>query len=146
MSQSSVDADQAQEPQIDESAPGSSADENDGVTQHLDGGDTLLDRGVDASLDAAWVPPDRDPGIDVPTIAEQEAGESLDDKLAQEVPDVIEVEEALNESEIFEIGSERSGRLIDAPDSADLMIGQDVGVDGAAATAEEAAIHVIHGC
>ena len=143
MSESPMSADQATEPQIDESAPGSAPDENDGVTQHLDGGDTLLDRGVDAALDAAWVPPDRDPGIDVPTVAEQEAGESLDEKLAQEVPDVGETEESFLDEDVFEIGTERSGRLVEPTDSAGALTGQDVGVDGAAATAEEAAVHLI---
>src|ERR1700712_5010670 len=145
MSENMTDTDSAQEPQIDQSFPGSSPDENDGVTQHLDGGETL-GADIDQTLDAGWIPLDRDPGIDVPTIAEQEAGESLDDKLAQEVPDVGQGEQPSLGDELSEVGDARSGRLIDAPDSADLMIGQEVGVDGAAATAEEAAIYVIHGC
>ena len=142
MSESSVSADQTQEPQIDESVPGSSPDENAGVTQHLDGAETLLDGGVDATLDAAWVPPDRDPGIDVPTVAEQEAGESLDEKLSQEVPDVGASEDSFDDREALQDESERSGRLVDTTDLAGTLTGEDVGVDGAAATAEEAAVHI----
>jgi len=136
------DADSAQEPQIDESFPGSSPDENDGVTQHLDGAETLTSGGVDATLDAGWIPPDRDPGIDVPTAAEQEAGESLDDKLAQEVPDVS-ADEPLSADQVFEVGEERSGRLVSATDPDGVLIGEDVGIDGAAAAGEEAAVHVV---
>jgi hypothetical protein len=142
MTENVTDTDSAQEPQIDQSFPGSSPDENDGVTQHLDGGETL-DADIDQTLDAGWIPLDRDPGIDVPTVAEQEAGESLDDKLAQEVPDVGQGEQPLLGDELSEVGDERSGRLVSATDPDGILAGQDVGIDGAAAAGEEAAVHVL---
>ena len=140
MSDSSTDA-AGPEPQIEESAPGSSTDENDGITQHLDAGDTLSSQSIDSVLDAGWIPPDRDPGIDVPTVFEQEAGESLEDKLAQEVPDVGDQEPLTGEE--LDAGGERAGRLTDLEDPTGSLTGEDVGIDGAAATAEEAAIHII---
>jgi hypothetical protein len=142
MTENVTDTDSAQEPQIDQSFPGSSPDENDGVTQHLDGGETL-DADIDQTLDAGWIPLDRDPGIDVPTVAEQEAGESLDDKLAQEVPDVGQGEQPFLDDELSEVGDERSGRLVSATDPDGILAGQDVGIDGAAAAGEEAAVHVL---
>ena len=142
MSENMTDTDSAQEPQIDQSFPGSSPDENDGVTQHLDGGETL-GADIDQTLDAGWIPLDREPGIDVPTIAEQEAGESLDDKLAQEVPDVGQGEQPSLGDELSEVGDARSGRLISATDPDGTLAGHDVGIDGAAAAGEEAAVHVL---
>ncbi|MBJ8337564.1 hypothetical protein JGU71_01570 [Antrihabitans sp. YC3-6] len=54
--------------------------------------DTLVDSGVDDVLDAGIAPEERSAGIDKfgVTAAEQAEGESLDRKLAQEVPDVLE--------------------------------------------------------
>lgn len=135
--------DETQEPQIDETMPGSSPDENDGVTQHLDGAETLMDQGQADSLDTGWNPPDRDPGIDVPTEREQLEGESLDDRLAQEVPDIPLEQDDFLDAEVDEVGDDRSGRLVTAEDPDGILAGQDVGIDGAAASAEEAAVHVI---
>ena len=130
-------------PQIDESLPGSSPDENDGVTQQLDTGETLDERALADNLDEGYVPPDRPSKIDVPTQSEEEAGESLDDRLAAEVPDVGAQEfDALDESGP-EVGAERSGRLVDFDDPDGELLGDDVGIDGAGASAEEAAVHVV---
>lgn len=69
-------------------------------------------------------------------------GESLDEKLAAEEPDV-------SEDDIDEADAEpRAGRLV-APDAGGLFdeekdeVAQDVGSAGYAASAEEAAVHVI---
>jgi len=142
----SILSDENQEPQIDETMPGSSPDENDGVTQQLDGGDTLLGGSLADPLDTGWNPPDRDPGINVPTQAEQLEGDSLDDRLAMEVPDVTaELDDAPADEadEADEVGDERSGRLVLADDPDGDLVGEDVGIDGAAASAEEAAVHVV---
>ncbi len=132
-------------PQIDESFPGSSPDENDGVTQQLDTGETLDPRALADNLDEGYVPPDRPSKIEVPTAAEEEAGESLDDRLAAEVPDVGADDAYLMDDDEGgpEVGGERSGRLVDIDDPDDALLGEDVGVDGAAASAEEAAVHVV---
>ena len=47
-----------------------------------------------------------------------------------------------------EVGNERSGRLVSpdeglGEDDEQELVGEDVGIDGAAASAEEAAVHVI---
>ena len=48
----------------------------------------------------------------------------------------------------MEVGDARAGRLVDpdeglGPDIEKDLVGDDVGIDGAAASAEEAAMHVI---
>ena len=130
-------------PQIDETMPGSASDENDGVTQQLDTGETLDPRALADNLDEGYVPPDRPSKIEVPTQAEEEAGESLDDRLAAEVPDVGADDYDVYDESGPEVGGERSGRLIDSDDPDGVLIGEDVGIDGAGASAEEAAVHVV---
>ncbi len=135
--------------QIDETMPGSGSDGADGVASQLDPAETLLDRGVRDPLDEGVSPPDRDPGINVPTQSEEEHGLSLTDRLAQETPDISAGDEdSLYDEYGEEVGDERAGRLVD-PDlgsgedtEKDLLAG-DVGIDGAGASAEEAAVHII---
>lgn len=114
--------------------------------------DTLDDRGVDDALDEGIVPPQKwsaGQGFGN-TAAEQAEGETLEQRLAQEEPDVYEVEEAEidEQGEDEEVGDLRSGRLV-APDEGSHeddesdAVAFDVGIDGAGATAEEAAMHVI---
>ncbi|SDP39904.1 hypothetical protein SAMN04515671_4050 [Nakamurella panacisegetis] len=123
----------------------------DDVSVQLDSADTLLDRGLVDPLDEGYSPPDREPVVHVPTEAEEHEGLSLDELLAAEEPDVG----AGDEDNLFseygdEVGGARAGRLVDADSGAyedtdkDLWAG-DIGIDGAGATAEEAAVHVIGG-
>lgn len=126
----------------------------------LQSGDTLDDTDVDDVLDRGYSPPDRAPKgyDDYPTEAERLQGESLDEKLAEEEPDVDpyaeddrdddhEDENALDEQLGLDEADERTGRLV-APDEglgADLdkqELAHDVGIDGAGASAEEAAMHI----
>ena len=113
-------------------------------------GDTLEDRGVADTLDEGIVPPQKwSPGQGFGnTAAEQLEGESLDQRLAQEEPEpdpYAEVPEAVEDGQV---GAERAGRLV-APDEGAHedterdVVATDVGIDGAGATAEEAAVHVI---
>lgn len=88
-------------------------------------------------VDASWSPPDRPIVLDDDevTLAGQEA-ETLDDRLAREVPEDVPVD----------VG--RAGRLADPEqlglmERTDAMEGRDVGIDGGAASAEEAAVHVV---
>ena len=74
--------------QIDETEPGSETDGADGVAEQLSLEDSLLDRGIDDVLDEGYSPPDREPGVRVPTEAEEARGSSLNDLLAAEEPDV----------------------------------------------------------
>lgn len=88
---------------------------------------------------------------------EEAVGESLEQRLAQEVPDPTAkpIDELIEDAEAYdedladhEVGDERAGRLV-APDQGAHtdtekdLIAEDVGIDGAAASAEEAAVHVI---
>src|SRR5919112_5557107 len=112
--------------------------------------DTLDDRGLDDALDEGIVPPQKwSPGQGFGnTAAEQRDGETLDQRIAQEEPEpdpYAEVGEDVNDGQV---GAERSGRLV-APDEGAHedtekdVVATDVGIDGAGATAEEAAMHVI---
>ncbi|XUL92685.1 DUF5709 domain-containing protein [Streptomyces galilaeus] len=124
----------------------------------LDAEDTLVADGVEDPLDRGWSPPDRPWAVeraDV-TAAERQHGETLDQRLAEEVPDLVVPDgDGLGDSEDtdgelldVEVGDIRSGRLV-APDEGahedeeSGLIATDVGIDGAAASAEEAAMHIV---
>jgi hypothetical protein len=135
--------------QIDETEPGSETDGADGVAEQLSIEDSLLDRGIDDVLDEGYSPPDREPAVRVPTESEEARGSSLNELLAAEEPDVWNVESNnLFDESGDEVGDQRAGRLVDSDGGGyidrdkDLFAG-DVGIDGAGASAEEAAVHVI---
>ena len=126
----------------------------------LQPGDTLDDGDLSDVLDRGYSPPVGAPKgyDDYPTEAERRQGESLDDKLAEEEPDVDpyaddgedddrEDENALDEQLGLDEADQRTGRLV-APDAGQGQyvdkqeVAQDVGIDGAGASAEEAAMHV----
>ena len=119
------------------------------------------DRGLAEPLDEGYSPPEKwsvGQGYGN-TPLEEELGESLDQRVAQEEPEKDPYAEAEREAEHpeeyeflddGEVGDVRAGRLVapdegahedeDAEDWAD-----DVGIDGAGASAEEAAMHVVDG-
>lgn len=112
--------------------------------------DTLDDRGVDDILDEGISPPEHPRGVTAKgvTAREELEGESLDERIAQEEPEVwAEVEEE-RDADILdgpvggEVGGERTGRLL-AGGVDDDRFAEDEGIDGAGASAEEAAIHTI---
>jgi Family of unknown function (DUF5709) len=114
--------------------------------------DFLLDRGVSDALDEGYSPPERWSGAERygNTPWEEEHGESLEQRIAQEEPELDPYLLAELEEEHVggEVGFRRAGRLV-ADDEAmhddvaqDLM-SYDVGIDGAGASAEEAAVHII---
>jgi len=135
--------------QIDETEPGSETDGHDGVAEQLSAEDALLDTRIEDVLDEGYSPPDREPSVHVPTESEEERGESLDELLSAETPDVW----AQESDNIFdesgeEVGGTRAGRLVGIgtdgySDSEKDLLAGDVGIDGAGASAEEAAMHVI---
>jgi len=114
--------------------------------------DTLVDRGVDDILDEGISPPERPYAK---AILDHPGKETLDELLAEEEPDPVsrlnnvldelerersddsEQESEFPESD--EVGRARSGRLVASDDG----FGTDVGIDGGAASAEEAAMHTI---
>ncbi|HET9898763.1 MAG TPA: DUF5709 domain-containing protein [Streptosporangiaceae bacterium] len=127
----------------------------------LDPQDTLEDDPAGEPLDQSIVPPDRWSAADRygTTAAEEEAGESLGQHLAEEDPDIdpyAEDEDATGTGGSRAGGytaDPRSGRLVaaDAEEDADEaaadddpdLVARDVGVDAGAASAEEAAVHTL---
>ncbi len=133
---------------LGESDPDENELEDDGV---LDASDTLDGEVGEDPLDAGYLPPDRwsaGEGFGT-TLAEERAGESLDQLLAEEEPEPdpyadldLQPGEAAGEQ-----AEPRSGRLVADdegahPDAEADLVAHDVGIDGGAATAEEAAVHV----
>ncbi len=112
--------------------------------------DTLDDRGVDDVLDEGIVAGERwSPGQGFGnTAAEELRGETLDQRIAQEEHDIDASDWDEENLDDDEVGRERAGRL-GAPhegaheDDESAAIAFDVGIDGAGASAEEAAMHVI---
>lgn len=112
--------------------------------------DSLVDRGVDDVLDEGYSPPEKwstaqDHGT---THREQAEGETLDERLAQEEPEPATDDVASEAIDDVEVGDERAGRLTQqdefgTEDVASDMEATDVGIDGAGAGAEEAAVHII---
>ena len=113
--------------------------------------DTLVDRGVDDVLDEGYSPPENwGPGEGFgSTASETEQGESLDQRVSQEEPDSDPYADEDAQAPVDdEVGDDRSGRLVDpdegsGEDTEKELVGDDVGIDGAAASAEEAAVHVV---
>jgi len=145
---------------MDPSIFGSDGTDPEEASGVLEPEDTLDDTdGVRDVLDTGWSPPERPWAVDDwgTTESEESAGESLDGRLRREVPDRTEdVGDGLGDSsdtdgELLdqEVGSRRSGRLVDGDgDAEDLeaeLYATDVGIDGASASAEEAAVHVVDG-
>ena len=120
----------------------------------LEAQDTLVDRGVDDVLDEGWSAPERPLGVEEwgTTGAEESAGESLDRRLAREVPEragedgdgLGDTSDTDGELLDDEVGDDRAGRLSARDgDGDDQLVADDAGIDGAAASAEEAAVHVV---
>src|SRR6476469_7285199 len=113
-------------------------------------GDSLVgDRGLAEPLDEGYSPPEKWSVAEGygNTPYEEEVGETLDQRLAQEEPEPDPYAEAASEAEDVggEVGTERAGRLVDedqglGPDEEKDLVAEDVGIDGAGAGAEEAAV------
>jgi len=124
----------------------------------LDLQDAVDERTYDDILDEGYSPPEKPLGVTRTgtTAAEQREGESLDERLRQEVADVTEpagdgigdTPGAAGEPRDAEVGADRAGRLV-APDegahedTTKELVAEDEGIDGGAAGAEEAAVHVV---
>ncbi len=140
--------------------------------------DTLTGTGRESdpdALDTSYSPPDspRASYAHGTTAEEQAEGETIDERIKQEVPDpssaagAPENESGLDEPDPGEgdpdavpddaeqlddgeVGDARAGRLVaddeGAHDDTEAETwGRDVGIDGGAASAEEAAVHVVDG-
>ena len=115
--------------------------------------DTLDDRGLDDVLDEGFSPPDREP-VRLRHPHEVDEPESLDERLAEEEPDVTVDPDDDDDADTFrtdaedEVGGARTGRLVaqdqgSGADEDSELWATDAGIDGAGASAEEAAMHVI---
>jgi hypothetical protein len=121
--------------------------------------DTLVDRGVDDALDEGYSPPESAYGRRA-----YATSEGLDQLLAEEEQDPasrinspLDTEEQRRSDEAErdtefprrnEVGRVRAGRLIASDmgfgeDTEAEMIAYDVGISGGAASAEEAAVHIV---
>ncbi|HMI35470.1 MAG TPA: DUF5709 domain-containing protein [Propionibacteriaceae bacterium] len=106
---------------------------------------SLVDRGVDDVLDEGYSPPER-----YSQLIREGEHETLDERLDEEIPEPDpyasdDQDEILDDGEV---GEERAGRLVDpnegiGPDVEADLVGNDVGIDGGAASAEEAAVHIV---
>jgi hypothetical protein len=135
---------------------GTDPEEASGV---LEPEDTLEDvRGVSDVLDTGWSPAERPWAVDDwgTTEREETQGESLGGRLARELPEADpddgdglgDASDTDGELLDDEVGDERAGRLEDAgqggaTDTERQLYARDDGIDGGAASAEEAAVHVV---
>jgi Family of unknown function (DUF5709) len=151
-----------------ESYHGYSVDDED---QPQDTGDSLTDaRGLDEPLEEGYSPQEKWSAGQRwgNTPLEEELGETLDQRLEQEIPEPDPYQLAESENldplvepegvdvvdgldgpdQVDDAGAERAGRLVEPdqgaePDTEKDLIASDVGIDGAGASAEEAAVHVV---
>ena len=119
----------------------------------LEPDESLDDARIDDVLDEGYSPPERPYAVnDFGFTASEASGhESLDGRLAREIPeddrrqgdDLGDSSDTDGELYDDEVGTDRAGRLIGSGDDDDDFFAVDVGVDGGAASAEEAAVHVV---
>lgn len=140
----------------------SSADgSSDGIVDFdlpLSAEESLDDDDLDLDPDEGYSPPERPLGVSAWGVTAFEAGvhEDLAHRLAREVPDVGDADYGDGIGDAFDtdgepiddqVGDARSGRLVlsdvDAADPRSDFRARDVGIDGAGASAEEAAVHVV---
>lgn len=122
-------------------------------------GDRLDPNGPEDVLDEGYSPPEKwSPAQRFGnTHLEEELGETLDQRIAEEEPDPFERSLAIGTGDVDddddfeperqeptgEIGDVRAGRLTEDEDGGSDLFAEDVGIDGAAAGAEEAAVHIV---
>jgi hypothetical protein len=111
--------------------------------ENLDPLENLTGDDPDEIMQTGYNPPDREPYNlrHIPTPREEREGESLDQKLSEEVPDISPDDIDVGEAD------PRAGRLLApdegvGPDEEKDEIAEDVGPAGYAASAEEAAVHI----
>lgn len=125
-------------------------DDIDSESDLLEPEDTLVDRGVEDVLDEGYSPPEKPSDF-------YDGHEPLDGRLAREVPEddadlegdgIGDASDTDGEPYDDEVGERRTGRLVATDegvggDTDAYLYARDVGIDGAAASAEEAAVHAI---
>lgn len=120
--------------------------DDDGVEQ-LQPDDTLIDRGVSDVLDEGYIAPDHwSPAQGFGNTAEEmRQGETLEMRVSQELPEDTGPDDTPwnPDGEQREVGAKRAGRLVDVQGKDGESLAMAVGIDGGAASAEEAAMHII---
>jgi hypothetical protein len=154
---------QGEEQRMPDETRHESADLEDYSVQ--DASDTLEGNPGDDPLDRGVAPPERwSAGVKFGSTADEQAsGESLDQLLAEEEPETAfdtddelpedsdddeEADEYLDGLLLDDGPDPRAGRLVAEdegahPDDEADLVARDIGIDGGAASAEEAAIHVV---
>ena len=118
--------------------------DSEGDSDQLSSEDTLLDRGVDDLLDEGYSVPLRPRSNHYGETPWEEAHrETIDQRIGLEEPEVWEVRQIpLGDREQF-----RAGRLVEDDDAVSAGgtdgFARDAGISGGAASAEEAAVHLI---
>jgi uncharacterized protein DUF5709 len=117
-----------------------------GDTDDLDPIEALTSDDPDEEDETGYNPPDREPHNlrHAPTAFEEYEGESLDERLSEEEPDVSADDIAFDDEQ------PRAGRLLQpdeggGPDEEKDEIAEDVGPAGYASSSEEAAMHIVDG-
>jgi hypothetical protein len=138
-----------QDPEAGETYGDYSVDDED-QPSNIDG---LPDPDVADELDRGYSPPEKWSAAQGfgNTPYEEATGESLDQRVAQEEsePDPYAATDVDDEDlDDGEVGDQRAGRLVDldeglGEDAEKDLVADDVGIDGAAASAEEAAVHIV---
>lgn len=146
------------DPMADDAYQPTGSNEEQEDAAPLDLQDAVDERTYDDTLDEGYSPPEKPLGVTKygTTAAEQHMGETLDQRLAQERPDVTEpagddigdLPSGEGEPVDPEAGTDRAGRLVAPdegahPDTTKEEVAFDQGIDGGAAGAEEAAVHVV---
>ncbi|GIG26791.1 DUF5709 domain-containing protein [Cellulomonas denverensis] len=118
----------------------------EGDANQLPEEDTLVERGVADLLDEGYSPPERPrPAVSHwgETPWEESRGETLDQRVAEEEPEIWDADPPVDPAR----QPDRAGRLAEDDDAVEAggndQFAVDAGVDGGAASAEEAAVHVI---
>ncbi|MDO5737510.1 MAG: DUF5709 domain-containing protein [Propionibacteriaceae bacterium] len=121
-------------------------DESEQLDQ-IQEGDSLIDRGVEDVLDEGYTTPENWSAAQGfgNTPEEMRRGETIEQRIKQEEPE--KKPSAVNwnaAKEDRQVGRERAGRLMQVQGpGGEHTLGSDVGFSGGAASAEEAAMHII---
>ncbi|MFJ8864700.1 DUF5709 domain-containing protein [Streptomyces sp. NPDC102473] len=132
------------------------SDTDNRPTDDLDPENVIDEPDLDDMLDTGYSPPEKPLGVSKygTTGEEQREGESLDRRLAQEVPEADPLAAGADDGpedngpEEDDAGDARAGRVATADEESgsparnNRVLGRDVGIDGGAASAEEAAVHI----
>jgi hypothetical protein len=115
---------------------------SEGDSNQIQGEDSMSGADVDEMLDAGFVPPDRDPsGHFGETPWEESRGETLDQRFAQEEPEIWDAPEK------GATQPDRAGRLSVDDNAVESggndMFAIDEGISGGGASAEEAAVRIV---